>query len=715
MGFTIKRKYTAFITSLMLFLTVVMFVFTFRQFITMSRATIESGSKIITENFLNEIEDRGSIIASLLAENLINPLYHVDYNAIENLVEGYRSYRNVFEIHVYDPEGLIIHDGTDDVASHGLPMDEPELIRRVFSEHSPIIATHNGTMDIYHPVSLGQDPIGGVRLRMSLAEIYGNLDAMKAQLQNIHQVERNQSYRRLLIASVLIMLAGIALSFMLASRISTPITRMAESARRIGRGDYTNHMEYRAVDEIGDLVNAFNAMQQNLLHSTVSISELEKQVCARTHELEMVNNDLKRYQEELEQTVQARTSELLATNRRLTTEIEERRSIQEKLLRAQKMEIIGTMAAGVAHDLNNILTGMVSLPDLILTTLPEHDPLRNDLMTIKKSGMRAAAVVQDLLNLARKNIVYNETLELRSVINDYLIGTEHQTIVQNNPGIHLCTDFPERDFIVTGSRIHLLKILMNLVSNAAESMPRGGDLLLSLGAKRIAPRADRGGLTEGNYVCLEVADSGDGIEQDNLERIFEPFFTTKIMGRSGSGLGLTVVRETVKDHKGFIDVRSVKGKGTTFTILLPETVAATTRTVLEPSPDSYRGKGESILIVDDLESQRTLLKSIIERLGYRAETSASGEDALAYLKNQPVDLLILDMIMPSGMDGLDTYREVVKIRKEQRAIIVSGYADTSRTERLYELGISTHIRKPYTFKQIGKAVRAELDRLPAAT
>jgi len=375
------------------------------------------------------------------------------------------------------------------------------------------------------------------------------------------------------------------------------------------------------------------------------------------------------------------------------------------------MEAIGTLAASVAHDLNNILTGMVGIPDVMLMNLPEDSPLREDIRMIRKSGLRAAAVVQDLLNLARKNAVQNSPLDLDAVLQDYLRSPEHLDILKHCPGVTVQTAVPPQKYRIMGSRIHLTKALMNLISNAAESMRNGGPISVSIESLFMDPsQGTQKEYGKGPYIRLRIQDSGDGIPAENLHHIFEPFYTTKAMGRSGSGLGLTVVCETMKDHNGYIEVQSAVGKGTVFDLYFPATQADLPQKAPEASPENYRGNGESILIVDDLESQRILLQRIVEKFGYCVHSLPSGEDAVAYLKNHSADLLMLDMMMAPGIDGLDTYKQIIQFKPGQKAIMVSGYSDAEKREELQSLGVVAYIRKPYTAKQIGKAVRAELDR-----
>ena len=216
-------------------------------------------------------------------------------------------------------------------------------------------------------------------------------------------------------------------------------------------------------------------------------------------------------------------------------------------------------------------------------------------------------------------------------------------------------------------------------------------------------------------MILTVADGGIGIPKDELGRIFEPFYTKKVMGRSGTGLGMAVVWGTVKDHKGYIHIKSQEGLGTAFKLYFPVTRMPKNGEENSASINDYKGNGESILVVDDVEEQRTIASKLLKHLGYAVETAASGEEAVAYMDSNRADLVVLDMIMPPGMDGLETYRKLITKHPEQKAIIASGFSETDRVKQAQHLGAGRYVKKPYTMEKIGMAVKAELEecRSPA--
>ena len=389
----------------------------------------------------------------------------------------------------------------------------------------------------------------------------------------------------------------------------------------------------------------------------------------------------------------------------------EKRKLEAQLQRAQKMEAIGTLAGGVAHDLNNILSGIVSYPDIMLMDLPEDSSLIEPLTTIQQSGLRAAAIVQDLLILARRGISIAEVVNLNDVIGEHLISPEFEKINHFHPGLEIETDLDSELLNISGSPDHLSKTIMNLVSNAAEAMPEGGRIAISTHNQYIDKPIDGyDEIEEGDYAVMTISDSGTGISAEDRECIFEPFYTKKVMGRSGTGLGMAVVWGTVKDHGGYIDLKSTEGQGTTFRLYFP-----ITREALQDETSPSDGlqddsRGESILIVDDVEEQRNIASLMLFKLGYAVSSVPSGEAAIEYMQNNSADLIILDMIMDPGIDGLQTYKKIIEFYPDQKAIIASGFSETGRVREAQRLGAGAYVKKPYTIDKIGEAVAAELSR-----
>lgn len=402
---------------------------------------------------------------------------------------------------------------------------------------------------------------------------------------------------------------------------------------------------------------------------------------------------------------------VLATLTDMTERNRNERALQESRqleARAKKMESLGLLVGGVAHDLNNILSGIVSYPDLLLFELPQNHHLRQPIEIIQQSGQRATAIVQDLLTVARGVAVAKEAINLRAVVEEYVHSPDFRMVEQYHPGIVLRTQLAEDCANILGSRIHLRKVVMNLVSNAFEASTPPGEVNITLGNRRIESRVGSDGeVEEGDYVQLQVADRGKGISKEDVGKIFEPFYSKKVMGRSGTGLGLAVVWNVVHDHHGYIDVVS-SDQGTRFTVLFP--VTAERERGLQPVVDlsRLRGHGETVLVVDDVATQRLITSSIVEKLGYQVDTVPSGEAAIDYLRRKPVDVVILDMIMSPGINGRVTYERIVEMYPQQKAIVVSGYAETEEVKEALRLGAGCFLKKPLMIHELAQALDGEL-------
>jgi len=390
---------------------------------------------------------------------------------------------------------------------------------------------------------------------------------------------------------------------------------------------------------------------------------------------------------------------------------EERQGLEVRLQRAEKMEALGTLAGGVAHDLNNVLGVLVGYSELMLTKIPAENPLRKYVSNIMKSSERGAAIIQDLLTLARRGVAVSEVVNLNTMIAEYLKTPDFEKLVSLHPHIDFRLDLDPRLLNIKGSPVHLGKTLMNLVTNAAEAITDGGVVMIRTENRYLdKPIHGYEVANEGDYAVLTVSDNGQGIPAANIGKIFEPFYTKKVMGQSGTGLGLAVVWGAVKDHNGCIDVQSEEGKGTQFILFFPVTREDVRKEQSATPLAAYAGAGETILVVDDVQEQREVAASILTDLGYNIQTVASGEEAVAFLESHSVKLLVLDMIMEPGMDGLATYQRVLEINPQQRAIVVSGFSETERVRQTQELGAGAYVRKPYIMEQIGLAIRKELDR-----
>jgi two-component system, cell cycle sensor histidine kinase and response regulator CckA len=384
-------------------------------------------------------------------------------------------------------------------------------------------------------------------------------------------------------------------------------------------------------------------------------------------------------------------------------DVTERKLFEERLLRAQKLETAGKLAGQVAHDFNNLLGPLALYPSLIKSQLPEGHPAAEYCHTMLEAVQQMAEINLDMLALARTGYSGKEATDINRLVK--------QAVGQAGPlpgSLDLELELSSDLLPVVGSPGQLLRVVINLIANARHAMEDSGTLRLVTDNVYVnTPFGRYERIHVGQYSRLMVSDSGPGIPPEFREKIFEPFFTTKTQGsRRGSGLGLSIVQTIVEEHHGYIDLETERGSGTTFSIYLPSSA----KSVKAEDLALVQSGNERILVVDDDHLQRQVLQTGLSRLGYRVGVVDNGEEALAYLSEEEVDLVLLDMVMPGGIDGTETYRRIRATWPQQRAILISGYAETDRVELARALGVGAYLRKPLTLGALAKTVREELDR-----
>ena len=530
-----------------------------------------------------------------------------------------------------------------------------------------------------------------------------DLESEKKKSHDRMRVTLQETFQDLTLYTAIMVMAVILIAIFMATTLTKIITGMIRGIKRFQEGERGHRLEKRSNDEMGELASAFNTMADTVQQNIDQLEEMNDRLKAEIEERRKAQEELANSRDTLEIRVNERTAEL-------EKEVEERRRVESRLNRAEKMEALGTLAGGVAHDLNNVLSGLVSYPDLLLMQLSPDSDLYKPIETISQSGKRAATIVQDLLTLARRGVPANETVNLNRIVETFLHSPEYQKMCSHHSGVSIRTQLGEDLLNVKGSQVHLMKSLLNLVSNACEAMPEGGIIEVAT-ANCYMDKPIRGydDVKEGDYATLTVTDTGEGISPEDMHRIFEPFYSKKKMGHSGTGLGMAVVWGTVKDHNGYIDLESAENQGTRFTLYFPATreeIAAAA--VVDVS--AYYGRGESVLVVDDVVHQREIASAILKELGYRVHTVPGGEEAVEYLKTETADLILLDMIMEPGMDGLDTYRRILALHPGQKAIIASGFSETDRLRETLRMGAGKYLKKPYTIEKIARAMRTVLNK-----
>jgi PAS domain S-box-containing protein len=397
----------------------------------------------------------------------------------------------------------------------------------------------------------------------------------------------------------------------------------------------------------------------------------------------------------------------ISAYRGIMKDITDRKRLEQQLIQAQKMEAIGQLAGGVAHDFNNILTAIIGYGNLLKTELSQHNILSTYVTNILNSAERAASLTHNLLAFSRRQMINPIPANVSTII-DRLKAFLPRLIGED---IELSLLVSQRDLIVIVDRSQLEQVLMNLATNARDAMPDGGRLTIRTEQVILDSEfiSSHGYGRTGTYALISVGDTGHGMDEETKGRLFDPFFTTKEVGK-GTGLGLSMVYGIIKQHNGYIDVQSEIGKGTVFNIYLPLTHA----TVKDKKPTSLpvlKGGAETILIAEDDQYVREFLKEVLIEYGYTVIESSDGEDALQVFNRHrdKIQLLILDVIMPKK-NGKETYDEIKTIRKDIKAIFISGYA----TDILYKKGIPEEglnfISKPISPDELLIKVRKLLDR-----
>lgn len=399
-------------------------------------------------------------------------------------------------------------------------------------------------------------------------------------------------------------------------------------------------------------------------------------------------------------------------NKALKQEMAEYLASEKQFSRNQKMKTIGLMAGGIAHKLNNILTSIISYPDLILLKLPENDGLRPLVKEIKASGRRAEEVMTDLLNITGGTAHNRIITSLNSIIIGYINSPEHEIVIKHYEEISFKTELAPDLPNISCSTDHIKKCLVTLVNNAAETIDKDGNVLISttLLEEQNARQLHKS-LDDKDYIVLSIQDSGPEIEDHYIDHIFEPFYIKRVMGRQvSSGLELTIVWNIVHDHEGEIIVSSSK-KGTTFTIYLPSSRKNITETTEQIPQEELVGNREKILVVDDDQLQRNMICELLRNLNYEPFAVESGEQSIGFLCDNSVDLVLIDMFMEPGLNGRETYEQLIEINSEQKAIVISGYNtdnDDNDIKEMMKLGAELYLKKPFTLEELGVAVKESL-------
>ena len=423
--------------------------------------------------------------------------------------------------------------------------------------------------------------------------------------------------------------------------------------------------------------------------------------------------------DELGQMVSQRTRELEQANQQLRRENRERLQAERQLRHAQKMEAVGQLAAGVAHDFNNVLTVIHGHSSMLLMRLGEQGPHARSLVEIRHSAERAANVVRQLLLFSRKQILQFRNVDLGDVIHS-VSGMLRQLVGEH---VALETECPKGLPPVFADRGMIEQVTVNLTLNARDAMPNGGTVKLVcretvVDAAALKPDSDA---RPGRFVCFSVSDNGSGIDAEGLTHLFEPFYTTKEAGK-GTGLGLATVFGIVKQHQGWIEVQSQVNVGTTFSLYFPVADKGGAKLLEIPEALSQPRGTETILLAEDEPSLREMVEEVLRLQGYRVLTAESGPAALEvwHRERQRIDLLLTDMVMPGGMLGTDVAAELRRANPDLKVIYTTGYSPGSATGYSPGSARASHsleedvnfLPKPYSPSKLAGIIRKCLDQHP---
>ncbi|MGD9401155.1 MAG: response regulator [bacterium] len=397
----------------------------------------------------------------------------------------------------------------------------------------------------------------------------------------------------------------------------------------------------------------------------------------------------------------------------VTRDVSERKRLEEQLRQSVKMQAIGELAGGIAHEFNNMLTGILGYANMLRLTAEPGTTVHDSSKAIERAAERASDLTRKLLGFARRGRQRREPVDAHAVIRE-VISLLQQTVSER---IHLSCEMNAEDIIITGDPAQVEQVLLNLALNARDAMPSGGELVFKTGIEEFAdsrslPEPD---IRPGRFAVLTVEDTGTGIKPENMERIFEPFFTTKGKGR-GTGMGLAMIYGTVRNHGGFIRVDSAPGKGATFRVYLPlesDAVRDEEPPPAAPAPDSGTGR---ILVVDDEETVRDVARSMLEICGYEVVTVSNGLEAVDYYRDHGgrIDLVVIDMVMPE-MNGRECFRALREMDPNIRAVLSTGYGADGEAKEIVQEGMAGLVLKPFSKGALAATVQEALsgDIVPA--
>jgi len=572
---------------------------------------------------------------------------------------------------------VLLDDANEELATFTRSDRATERLAAVHLASLEERATFEGPyLHLVQPIELDGRRIGTLIVESDLRDIHGR-----------------QS--RFLAIALGVGVVSFALSFVLSSRlrriISDPVLRLADAAKRVARErDYSIRVARPSEDELGALVDAFNGMLEELARRDVAL------VAERDRAEDAAN----------------RANILLAESREakeaLEHEVAERKRLEAQMQRTQKLESLGVLSGGIAHDFNNLLTGILGNSDLAYRSLPEGSRERDLLDQVKSAAEAAADLTAQLLAHSGRGSYRMEPIDLSELVEEMgrLLGSSISKKVRLE--YDLGRDLP----LIEVDPTQIRQVVMNLITNASEAIGDAtGDVRLHTGSMyvgraKLAQSYTHDDLPPGEYIFVEVADTGCGMSEETLQKIFDPFFTTKFTGR---GLGLAALLGIVRRHDGTIFVSSRLGSGTTFRVLLPASDAERTADdARTDEPDAWRASGRA-LVVDDEPGIRRFARMLLEETGFEVEVASDGDEAVAMLRDESgvPDLIVLDLTMPRK-SGIEVLSEIRSRSADVPVVLMSGFTEGEVASVLESDARTYFLQKPFTAESLEDVIRTAL-------